>query len=235
MSETVLEVRNLSKSFLNSGGKDTNDVLNDLSLSVERKEFLCILGPSGCGKTTLLRCVAGFETYTGEILTEGRVNHGPGTDRIMVFQDFNQLFPWKSVEKNIQYALKMQGIKDKALLKKKSDEALHKVKLDGYQNYYPYQLSGGMKQRVAIAKAFCRRSCLSFMMRRAARFFSSRTTFWKRSRLEHGSLYCRTAERSWWMRRIRSRVRSRRTLRDTVRSGRNCTMRCMWSEAGKQV
>ena len=154
MSETVLEVRNLSKSFLNSGGKDTNDVLNDLSLSVERKEFLCILGPSGCGKTTLLRCVAGFETYTGEILTEGRVNHGPGTDRIMVFQDFNQLFPWKSVEKNIQYALKMQGIKDKALLKKKSDEALHKVKLDGYQNYYPYQLSGGMKQRVAIAKAF---------------------------------------------------------------------------------
>ena len=134
MSETVLEVRHLSKSFLNSGGKETNEVLNDLSLTVEKNEFLCILGPSGCGKTTMLRCVAGFETYEGEILTEHGVTHGPGTDRIMVFQDFNQLFPWKTVEKNIQYALKLQGIRDKALLKKKSDEALHKVKLDGYQN-----------------------------------------------------------------------------------------------------
>ncbi len=154
MSETVLEVKHLSKSFLNSGGKEKNEVLNDLNLTVEKNELLCILGPSGCGKTTLLRCVAGFETYSGEIITQGKVTSGPGTDRIMVFQDFNQLFPWKSVEKNIQYGLKLQGIKDKALLKKTSDEALHKVKLDGYQNYYPYQLSGGMKQRVAIAKAF---------------------------------------------------------------------------------
>ena len=155
MSETVLEVRNLSKSFLNSGGKDTNDVLNDLSLSVERKEFLCILGPSGCGKTTLLRCVAGFETYTGEILTEGRVNHGPGTDRIMVFQDFNQLFPWKTVEKNVQYPLKLSGVRDPEELKKRSDRALEEVRLTGYEKYYPHQLSGGMKQRAAIAKALC--------------------------------------------------------------------------------
>ena len=154
MSETVLEVRGLSKSFLNSGGKETNEVLNKLNMSVEKNEFLCILGPSGCGKTTLLRCVAGFETYEGEILAEGKVTQGPGTDRIMVFQDFNQLFPWKTVEKNIQYALKMQGIRDRETLKRKSDAALHKVKLDGYQNYYPFQLSGGMKQRVAIAKAF---------------------------------------------------------------------------------
>ena len=154
MSETALEIRNLSKTFLHSRGSGTGEVLNDLNLSVEKGEFVCILGPSGCGKTTLLRCVAGFESFTGEILSDGRKVRRPGTDRMMVFQDFDQLFPWKSVEKNIQYALKMQGIRDRAVLKQKSDEALRSVKLDGSQNYYPFQLSGGMKQRAALARAF---------------------------------------------------------------------------------
>ena len=150
----ILELRGLTKAFLNTGSKDKTEVLNNLNLSVEPSEFLCILGPSGCGKTTMLRCVAGFETYEGDVLVNGKLETGPGTDRIMIFQDFNQLFPWKTVEKNIQYGLKLQGIKDKTELKKISDAALKKVKLDGYQNFYPYQLSGGMKQRVAIAKAF---------------------------------------------------------------------------------
>lgn len=163
MSETILEIRHLTKSFLNSGGKEKNEVLNDLSFTVEKNEFLSILGPSGCGKTTLLRCTAGFETFTGDILVNGKASTEPGTDRIMVFQDFNQLFPWKTVEKNIQYALKLQGIRDKAELKSMSDKALKKVKLDGYQNYYPYQLSGGMKQRVAIAKAFALKPSIILM------------------------------------------------------------------------
>ncbi len=163
MKKTVLQVDHLSKSFLNSGGKEENEVLNDLSLSVEENEFVSILGPSGCGKTTFLRCVAGFENYSGQILMDGEPITGPGMDRIMVFQDFNQLFPWKTVEKNIQHALKMNGIKDRKLLKEKSDTALHKVKLDGYQNYYPFQLSGGMKQRVAIAKAFALKPKLILM------------------------------------------------------------------------
>ncbi len=147
----ILEVNNLNKSY--EDGPDAVPVLKDLNLSLERKEFLCILGPSGCGKTTFLRCIAGFEKYQGEIKVDGQVKRKPGTDRIMVFQDFNQLFPWKTIEKNIQYPLMLQGIKDKAVLKETTAEVLAKVGLSGIEKHYPHQLSGGMKQRVAIAKA----------------------------------------------------------------------------------
>lgn len=153
MSKTkkcFLEVKNLTKSY---NSENTNIVLEHVNLEVNKREFLCILGPSGCGKTTLLRCIAGFEKYEGHIIIEGEKKIKPDTDRVMVFQDFNQLFPWKTVEKNIQYPLKLRGIKDKKTLKFYSNEALKKVKLLGAENYYPHQLSGGMKQRVAIAKA----------------------------------------------------------------------------------
>lgn len=150
--ECILEVRNLSKVF-DADTEKEKGVLKDVSLQVARNEFLCVLGPSGCGKTTLLRCIAGFEGYEGSVLVNGEERRAPGTDRIMVFQDFNQLFPWKTVEKNIQYPLKLQGIRDKAVLKERTQEVLRKVKLEGHEKYYPYQLSGGMKQRVAIAKA----------------------------------------------------------------------------------
>ncbi len=148
----ILEVKNVSKIF-DVGTEQEKGVLHDVSLELERSEFLCVLGPSGCGKTTLLRCIAGFEDYEGSVLVNGAERRKPGTDRIMVFQDFNQLFPWKTVEKNIQYPLKIQGIRDKAELKRRTEEALAMVKLSGQEKYYPYQLSGGMKQRVAIAKA----------------------------------------------------------------------------------
>ncbi len=149
--KTVLEVKNLSKSFTSPGG--ANQILDGLNLTVKEREFICILGPSGCGKSTLLRCVAGFEDYEGTIECNGEVVTKPSTDRIMVFQDYNQLYAWKTVEKNIQYALKLKGIKDKTELKSISDKYIKKVGLDGYQKYYPHELSGGMKQRVAIAKA----------------------------------------------------------------------------------
>lgn len=149
--KTILEVKDLSKTYVSQGG--ANRILNQLNLTVKEREFICILGPSGCGKSTLLRCVAGFEDYEGSIECNGTVVTKPSTDRIMVFQDYNQLFAWKTVEKNIQYALKLKGIKDKAELKKISDKYIAKVGLDGYQKYYPHELSGGMKQRVAIAKA----------------------------------------------------------------------------------
>ncbi len=148
----ILEVNNLSKIF-DADTEQEKDVLKDVSLKVDRNEFLCMLGPSGCGKTTLLRCIAGFESYKGSVTVNGVERTKPGTDRIMVFQDFNQLFPWKTVEKNIQYPLKLQGIRDKQELKQRTEEVLQKVKLSGQEKYYPYQLSGGMKQRVAIAKA----------------------------------------------------------------------------------
>lgn len=148
---TVLKVEHLTKVYADTDASKT--ILGDVSLEVEKREFLCILGPSGCGKTTLLRCIAGFEDYTGNIYVDGERKYEPGSDRIMVFQDFNQLFPWKTVEKNIQHPLKLQGVKDKAELQRASDEVLAKVRLEGYGKYYPHQLSGGMKQRVAIAKA----------------------------------------------------------------------------------
>lgn len=147
----VLKIKNLSKMY--SSQNASNEILKDLNLTVYENEFISILGPSGCGKSTLLRCVAGFEDYTGTIECNGKVVTKPSSERMMVFQDYNQLFPWKTVEKNVQYPLKVKGIKDKAELKRISDEYLKKVGLDGYQKYYPHELSGGMKQRVAIAKA----------------------------------------------------------------------------------
>lgn len=148
----ILEMNNVSKIF-DADTEKEKGVLKDVNLKVDRNEFLCVLGPSGCGKTTLLRCIAGFEDYEGSVKVNGVERRRPGTDRIMVFQDFNQLFPWKTVEKNIQYPLKQNGIRDKAELKRRTEEVLAKVKLSGHEKYYPYQLSGGMKQRVAIAKA----------------------------------------------------------------------------------
>lgn len=147
----VLKIENLTKSY--SSQNKSADILKNLNLTVCENEFICILGPSGCGKSTLLRCVAGFEDYKGTIECNGEKVTSPSTDRIMVFQDYNQLFSWKTVEKNMQYPLKIKGIKDKAELKKISDRYLKKVGLDGYEKYYPHELSGGMKQRVAIARA----------------------------------------------------------------------------------
>ena len=128
-------------------------ILKDFNLEIKDGERICLFAPSGYGKTTLLRCIAGFEKYQGEILVNGEPKSKPGIDRIMVFQDFNQLFPWKTVEHNIQYPLRQQGIKDKAELDRITAEYLEKVNLAGIQKKYPHQLSGGMKQRVAIAKA----------------------------------------------------------------------------------
>lgn len=144
----ILEIRNLTKIY-----DGDRCILNNVNLQVKENEFLCILGPSGCGKTTLLRCMAGFEDFDGEILIQGERKTKPGRDCIMVFQDFNQLFPWKTVQKNIEYALKVNGMKDKAERAAAAKKAIGKVQLAGCENYYPYQLSGGMKQRVAIAKA----------------------------------------------------------------------------------
>ena len=146
----LLEVKNLTKNYHDS--PDSRNILSSLELSVDQGEFLCILGPSGCGKTTLIRCIAGFEDYEGEILVEGQKVDKPGIDRIMVFQDFNQLFPWKTVKKNIQYPLKVNGLKDKAELERIAEEHLDLVGLSGKGDLYPHQLSGGMTQRVAIAK-----------------------------------------------------------------------------------
>lgn len=155
MSEPLLTITGLTKTY--EDGVEGEAVLTGLDLIVQEHEFVCILGPSGCGKTTLLRCIAGFEDYQGSIRIDGQIHKEPVSDVMMVFQDFNQLFPWKTVEKNVQYPLKLKGILDKVELKRRSDKALREVALTGYERYYPHQLSGGMKQRAAIAKALCLR------------------------------------------------------------------------------
>lgn len=157
----VLEVKKLYKQYDNVNTNE--DVLHNINLSVLPEEFVCILGPSGCGKTTFLRCIGGFEAFQGEILMSGKPVKKVGADRIMVFQDFDQLFPWKTVEKNIQHPLKIQGEKNKAVLQKASDLYLDKVGLLKYKKFYPRHLSGGMKQRVAIAKALALRPQIILM------------------------------------------------------------------------
>ena len=150
MSTVRLKISHLTKNYRTT--PDSADVLSDLELTVEEGEFLCILGPSGCGKTTLVRCIAGLEDYEGSILVDGQPVSGPGPDRMMVFQDYNQLFPWKTVLKNVQYPMKINGLRDKKELRERAEAKLKMVSLQDYADYYPHQLSGGMKQRVAIAR-----------------------------------------------------------------------------------
>lgn len=146
--EPLLKIENLVKQY----NVKQDIILNDINLEVYDEDFLCVLGPSGCGKSTMIRCIAGFEEYQGSITVDGEKVIAPGPDRIMVFQDFNQLFPWKTVLNNITYPLKVNGMKDKQQRIEKAENYLDKVNLLEYKDYYPHQLSGGMKQRVAIAR-----------------------------------------------------------------------------------
>lgn len=148
-----LEIKELCKSFVSNGRTIT--VLDKISFDIHNNDFLCILGPSGCGKSTLLRCIAGFEKINGgKIILEGAEISKPGTDRMMVFQDFNQLFPWLTVEKNIDYPLKISYPElSKFQRKELVNYYLELVNLYDFKDFYPYQLSGGMKQRVAIIRA----------------------------------------------------------------------------------
>ncbi|MGH8465489.1 MAG: ABC transporter ATP-binding protein [Pseudomonas sp.] len=127
---------------------------HQVSFEVDKADRFVLLGPSGCGKSTLLKAVAGFiEPREGQIRLQGQAVHGPGPDRIVVFQEFDQLPPWKTVKQNVMFPLLASGT-----LKRKEAEAralhyLEKVGLGGFADAYPHTLSGGMKARVAIARA----------------------------------------------------------------------------------
>lgn len=126
--------------------------LDHINLDVRAGEFLCIVGPSGCGKSTLLHLIAGLQSQTsGQILVDGNPIDGPGTDRILIFQDHG-LFPWLTVGKNVEFGMKMKGI-PKAERQEKTQHYLRLVHLAKFENSYIHQLSGGMRQRVAIARA----------------------------------------------------------------------------------
>ncbi len=123
------------------------------SFTMEASEFLCLVGPSGCGKTTLLNIIAGFLAPTaGEIRIGGKAVTGRGLDRGIVFQDFAQLFPWRTALGNVAFGLEMKGV-PKAEREEIALKHLQLVKLEGFARSYPHHLSGGMQQRVAIARA----------------------------------------------------------------------------------
>jgi NitT/TauT family transport system ATP-binding protein len=125
-----------------------------VSFSVERSDRFVILGPSGCGKSTLLKAVAGFIRPTeGEVALNGRAVDRPGPDRVVVFQEFDQLLPWKTVTENIVFALTASGVMQRPEALERAAGFIAKVRLTDFANSYPHTLSGGMKQRVAIARA----------------------------------------------------------------------------------
>ena len=146
----VLTVDHLSREF--PGDHRPIVALRDISFTVHRREFVCVIGPSGCGKSTLIRLVAGLDEQTaGHLSVDGHEVHGPGPDRGMVFQSYS-LFPWLTVTGNVMFGLQMQGM-DRGQAESEALQWIELVGLGRFKNSYPAQLSGGMKQRTAIARA----------------------------------------------------------------------------------
>ena len=175
MAKTVFEVQDVKKVYKVPGGNDVH-ALNGVSLTVKENEFICVVGPSGCGKTTLLNIVAGLAPYdSGSVTIHGQPVIGPGPDRAVVFQQY-ALYPWMTVKKNVEFAIKFQThpvevekkdpqtgkmVKTVKQVKytraekaKMAEHYIKMVNLEGFEDSYPSGLSGGMKQRVALARGY---------------------------------------------------------------------------------
>jgi NitT/TauT family transport system ATP-binding protein len=147
---SAVAIEHLSKEYSSKTGGECL-ALQDLSLNIEKGEFFALLGPSGCGKSTLLHIIGGLNSATGSILINGKPVKGPGMNRGIVFQEY-ALFPWLTVVENVAFGLKMKGVPKKERLQT-AREYLALVGLSGFEERYPDQLSGGMKQRTAIARS----------------------------------------------------------------------------------
>jgi NitT/TauT family transport system ATP-binding protein len=146
-----IELKNVFFTYPTQGGEVL--AVEDVSFSVEPGQFVCLVGPSGCGKTTILNMLAGFLKQTsGDILVGGRPDGEDKSDRAVVFQDFAQLFPWRTVRANVEFGLEMRGVSAPER-KVTALEFLKLVKLDKFAESFPHQLSGGMQQRAAIARS----------------------------------------------------------------------------------
>jgi NitT/TauT family transport system ATP-binding protein len=147
-----LDIRNVSLERYNERTGQRLAVLDGIDLTVFEGELVSIVGPSGCGKTSLLNAVDGLLPVTGDILLDGRPVAKPGPDRAMVFQH-DCLFPWRTVAANVAYGLELQGRLTRREMRARVDAQLELVGLAGFAQHYPHELSGGMRQRVNIARA----------------------------------------------------------------------------------
>ncbi len=143
-------LKRVHKSFVHKG--ERVQVLRDVNFEIKDGEFICLLGPSGCGKSTLISLISGLEfPDSGEVFVDSKKVEGPSRDRIVVFQEA-ALFPWLTVLENVEFGLKIAGVAEKER-REKAIEAIKMVHLARFVNAHPHQLSGGMRQRAAIARA----------------------------------------------------------------------------------
>jgi NitT/TauT family transport system ATP-binding protein len=158
----LIEFASVEKSYLSQSGRRASAVRN-FTLGLEGGEFFCLLGPSGCGKTTVLAMLAGFEQPTaGRIVLDGSVIDCPSRDRGVVFQGDDSLYPWLTAIENIEFGLRLSGVAA-AERRRTAKEYLQLVGLRGQQDKYPSELSGGMKQRIQIARALANRPKMLLM------------------------------------------------------------------------
>ena len=147
----MISVNDLSHRYVTPGRGETL-ALSDVNLEIENNEFITLLGPSGCGKTTLMRAIGGLENPTeGEVIVNGKSVRGPNLDCSVVFQNF-ALMPWSTILDNVAFGLEMRGMR-KSEARNKAKEYVDKVGLSGFENKFPKELSGGMQQRVGLARA----------------------------------------------------------------------------------
>ncbi len=152
VGKDIIKCNHISKTFPNQ--KESHNVLHNIDLSVEENELVVILGPGQCGKSTLINLIAGLEKATsGDVSVCGKTVEGPGPDRGVVFQSIS-LFPWLTTIGNVEYGLKMRGV-SKAERRKRAQYYIDLVGLNGFEHSFPVALSGGMRQRVGIARAYC--------------------------------------------------------------------------------
>jgi nitrate ABC transporter ATP-binding subunit len=155
-----LTIHGVTKRF--AVGDDEVEALAPVDLAIPKGEFVCMIGASGCGKSTLLRIIAGFEEpTTGEVAIDGKPVTGPGSDRGMVFQDY-ALFPWMTVRQNISFGPRQRHLAREEI-DQTTDEFVRMVGLERFADRYPNQLSGGMKQRVAIARVLANNANILLM------------------------------------------------------------------------
>ena len=159
-SSNILTIRGVTKRFAVGDGEV--EALAPVDLTIHRGEFVCMIGASGCGKSTLLRIIAGFEEpTTGDVAIYGNAIAGPGRDRGMVFQDY-ALFPWMTVRENISFGPRQRQL-PREEIERTTDEFIKMVGLERFADRYPNQLSGGMKQRVAIARVLANNANILLM------------------------------------------------------------------------